>query len=190
MKRFILTTLLFLGFGLSAAEYTIDPAHSTVGFSVKHLSISTVRGTFSDFTGNLEFDETKKQLTSGKGSVKAKTIDTANEKRDEHLQSADFFDVKKFPEITFEVKSSKTAGNKITVNGDLTMHGVTKPIILNGEFLGAAKDGYGNYKIGFSVSGKINRKDFGLTWNAPVETGGVLVSEEVALNLELQAVKK
>ncbi len=190
MKHFISSTLFFLAFGLSAAEYSIDPAHSAIGFSVKHLSISTVRGTFSDFTGTLEFDEAKKQLISGTGTVKTKTIDTANEKRDEHLQSPDFFDAKKYPEITFVVKSAKTAGNKITVNGDLTMHGVTKPIVLNGEYLGAAKDGYGNNKIGFSVNGKINRKDFGLNWNMAVETGGVLVSEEVGLNLELQASRK
>jgi polyisoprenoid-binding protein YceI len=168
------------------AKWILDPAHSEIGFKVKHLMINNVKGQFKTSAAEVESD--KDDFSNAKITFTAATasVDTANEQRDQHLKSADFFDAEKFPEIKF---ISKTFSNgKLT--GDLTISGATKPVTLNVEFGGIAKDPWGNIKAGFTLNGKINRKDWGLNWNATLETGGFLVSEEVNIMAEVQLVKQ
>ena len=167
-----------------AQNYTNDKAHSKLGFSVSHMTISDVEGQFQNFDVHLNF--TKEDLSDAKFHVTAdvNSINTGVEARDNHLKSAEFFDAGNNPKITFE-SSSLTD----TVVGNLTINGVTKPVELNVEFGGINKDPWGNTKAGFSFEGKISRKDFGLNWNAALETGGVMVSDEVKIAGELQFVK-
>jgi polyisoprenoid-binding protein YceI len=196
MKR-ILTTVAALAFlalpALSTAEtWTIDPDHSSIGFTVRHMMVSNVKGTFGTFNGAAEVDE--KDITRSKISV---TIDTASIntgvlKRDEHLRSADFFDTAKYPTMTYVSKKVEKSGkDRLKVYGDLTLHGITKPVILDVEApTKVYKDPQGKLRRGASATAKINRKDFGLTWNKVIEAGGVLVGEEVNISLEAEFVKK
>ena len=173
--------------GAQAATYKIDADHSSVEFKVKHL-LSKVSGSFTKFEGTPHLDAKKLKSFKASAKIDAASIDTRVEKRDEHLRSADFFDTAKYPSITFESTNVKRVkGNMMEVHGNLTMHGVTKPIVMNLEFLGTAKDPWGNEKAAFSGSAKINRKDFGLGWNKVLETGGVLVGETVEITVELEA---
>lgn len=167
------------------AKWKIDTAHSEVGFTVKHLMINNIKGHFKKFDAEAESESDDFKSPQISFTAEVASIDTGNEQRDQHLRSADFFDTEKFPEIKFVAK--KYEGEELL--GDLTIHGITRPVKLNVEFGGVAKDPWGNTKAGFTVSGKINRKDFGLNWNAALETGGVLVSEEVKINAEVQLVK-
>lgn len=168
------------------AKWVIDAAHSEVGFKVKHLMINNVRGNFKSFSGEAE--------TSGEDFKNAKvtfnaeisSIDTGNEQRDTHLKSADFFNAEKYPDLKFV--STSFSGNKM--EGNLSFGNITKPVVLDIEFGGTAKDPWGNEKAGFTVTGKINRKDWGLNWNAALEAGGVLVGEIVTLNAEVQLLKQ
>lgn len=175
----------------SAATWTIDPDHSNVGFKVRHLMVSNVKGSFEKFTGTIDVNE--KDITKSKIDVSIDTasINTNVQKRDEHLRSADFFDVTKYPAMTFVSKKiAKTGKGKLKVTGDLTLHGITKEVILDVE--GPAKeskDPWGNTRSGAVASTKINRKDFGLVWNKALETGGVAVGEEVTINLEVELIK-
>ena len=170
-----------------AATWTIDDAHSTVGFVVKHLIIAKVRGHFSKFSGTVVIDE--KDITKSTVDVKIDpaSIDTDNAKRDEHLRSAEFFDVAKFKDMAFKsTKIEKLAGGKLRMTGDLTMHGVTKPVVLEGEGPSAeVKDPGGNPHIAFSMATTIKRADFGLTWNKAIE-GGSVVGDDVKLELEIE----
>ncbi len=168
------------------AKWTIDPAHSEVGFKVKHLMINNVKGFFKTFTVDVEtsaddFKEAKIHFTADIDS-----IHTGNEQRDGHLKTAEFFNAEKHPQIIFE--ATHYAGEKL--EGNLTIASITKPVTLQVEFGGVAKDPWGNTKAGFTVTGKINRKDFGISWNAPLETGGVVVGEEVAINAEIELAKQ
>jgi len=169
---------------LFAGNYSLDTSHSSVGFKVKHLMISNVKGNFGTFDGKFEYDEKSKTLKSLEGTVKADSINTDNSKRDEHLKSADFFDVAKFPEITFSL--TKVDGDKAT--GKLTMHGVTKEVTLELENNGAIQDPWGNTRVGLALSGKINRYDFGLKYNKVLEAGGLTIGEEVKLEIELEGI--
>lgn len=189
---FVAVALTLLGAGLSwAAEYTIDPDHSKVLFKIRHLGISTVTGRFDKFSGAFAFDPKNIQASKVTATVEATSIDTDVAKRDEHLRSADFFDVEKFPQITFVSKEIRDAqGGKFKVAGDLTIHGVTKPVTLDVELVGTVKDPWGNERAGFSATATINRKDFGLTWNKALETGGLLVGEEVWISLEIEGILK
>lgn len=174
-----------------AAEYTIDTSHSQVGFKVKHMMISNVPGSFGKFEGTINFDE--KKLKDAKVNVKIATdsINTNDAKRDDHLKSADFFDVKKYPEITFVSKSVTAAGKKkYKVKGDLTMHGVTKEEVLNAEFNGTGTDPWGNKKAGFSATATLKRKDYGMTWNKALDGGGVIVGDEVHVDIQIEALAK
>jgi len=174
------------------STWEIDSAHSGAHFSVRHLMIATVRGEFRKVTGTLNMDEKDISKSSVEAVIDTTTIDTHEERRDNHLKSADFFDVAKFPTITFKSKSVTRQGEgKFKVAGDLTLHGVTKPVILDVEGLtNQVKDQRGNVKTGAAVTTKINRSDFGLTWNQAVETGGVAVSDEVGIIIDLELVKK
>jgi len=175
-----------------ATTLEIDLAHSTAQFSVKHLMVSNVRGEFTKLTGTVELDEQDITRSRVQATIDASTIATRDEKRDAHLKSADFFDVEKYPTITFKSTSVQKAGKgKLKVTGDLTLHGVTRQVVLDVEGPSAeAKDPWGNVKIGANASTRINRKDFGLTWNTALEAGGVLVGEEVAITLDLELTKK
>lgn len=170
--------------------WTIDPAHSRVGFAIRHMMISTVRGEFTDFEGTVDLDEQDPTRSRATGSVKVASIDTGNAERDGHLRSADFFDAPTHPTIRFESRRIDAKGEgQFRVTGDLTMHGVTKEITLDGELTAPAKDPWGNMRRGVSMSGNLNRKDFGLTWNQALEAGGVLVDEKVKLELDLEIVQ-
>ena len=175
-----------------AITYTIDPAHSTAGFKVRHLMVSNVRGEFSGISGTVVIDHGNPANTKIETAIDVSTIHTRDEKRDEHLKSADFFDAAKFPTITFVSKKIEKAGEgEWKVTGDLTLHGVTKTIALDVEGPAPeAKDPWGNIKTGASATTKINRTDFGLVWNAALETGGVLVGEEVHISLEVELLRK
>lgn len=174
-----------------AANYEVDPAHTNVGFKIKHLAISTVSGSFTDFTGSINYDPAKVETSSVDVKVSVKSISTLNGKRDDHLRGPDFFDTAKFTDMTFrskQVKDPSSDGFKVV--GDLTIRGVTKEVVLNVEKGGEAKDPWGNERIAFSATGKINRKDFGLTWNKTLEAGGLLVGDDVAINIDVEAIKK
>ena len=168
-------------------KWILDPTHSELSFRVKHLMISNVKGEFRNFNaeiGGEDFTNSNITLT-----VDASSIFTNNNDRDNHLKSADFFDVVNFPELNFESTSFTSVDGEYILKGMLTIKGVTREVVLDVEFGGKMKDPYGNEKIGFSVSGKINRKEWGLNWNAMLETGGVMVSDEVRINAEVQFVK-
>ncbi|GFE60945.1 YceI family protein [Geobacter sp. AOG2] len=196
MKRTItaISTIITLALpGLAAASsWTIDQDHSNVGFKVRHLMVSNVKGEFRSFNGTLEIDD--KDVTKSKVAVNIETpsITTGVTKRDDHLKSPDFFDVAKYPTMTFVSKKVKKAGNdKLKVYGDLTLHGVTREVVLDVEGpTKAYKDPWGNIKRGVSATTKINRKDFGLTWNAAIESGGVVVGDEVTIALEVELLQK
>ena len=172
-----------------STTWKVDPAHSLVEFSVRHMMFATVKGRFSTFEGVIKGDP--KDLTNAtfEATIDAASIDTREGQRDNHLRSADFFDVEKFPKITFRsTQVTKTGDNTYKVTGDLTIRGVTRPVTLDVEFTGQGKDPWGNQRIGLSAKGSINRKDFGLTWNAPLEAGGFLVGDKVDLSIEVEAV--
>lgn len=184
IRTIVLASLLSAG-TLFAGNYNVDLAHSNVGFQVKHLMISNVKGQFDKFSGTFEYDEKMKSLVALNGEVDVNSINTQIEKRDIHLKGADFFDVTKYP--TMNLTLEKVEGN--TAYTKLTMHGVTKEVKMELETSGVVvKDPWGNTKTGLSLSGKINRKDFGLNWNQALETGGVVVADEVKITLELEGV--
>jgi polyisoprenoid-binding protein YceI len=171
--------------------WAIDPTHSEVQFKVKHLVISTVTGSFGNFNANLELDGD--DFTSGKANFEAhiESISTNNLDRDNHLKSADFFDATQFPILGFQsTKFTKKSDNEYLIDGEITIKGVKKSIQLKAEYGGQMTDFYGNTKIGFEIEGKINRQDFGLSWSAVTEAGGIVVSDEVKLQLNLQFIKQ
>ena len=170
-----------------ARTYAIDKAHSEAVFQVRHL-ITKVRGRFTDFEGTIQFDEAHPEQSSVNFSIKTSSIDTSEADRDKHLRSADFFDVDNHPTINFKSTRVTGSGSSIQVTGQLTIRGVSKEITLPVSHLGAAKDPWGNMRVGFETEVVVNRKDFGLHWNAPLEAGGFLVGDEVKINLSIQAV--
>ena len=180
----LLASSFLAGTALFAGNYNVDPSHSSANFSVKHAMISTVKGNFATFNGSFVYDEAGKTLQSLNGTIQAASIDTGIKDRDDHLRSADLFDVAKYPTITFTLDEIK--GDK--AYGKLTMKGVTKPVVLAYENGGAATDLYGNKRVGLGLSGKINRSDFGITWNKALETGGVIVGEEVKIDVALEGI--
>jgi len=194
MKKTIIPIIVLLVSTLTASAQTnwkIDAAHSNVLFTVSHMVISEVTGSFREFDATLT--QTGNDLTGSKLSAKIKvnSIDTDNEGRDKHLRSADFFDTEKFPEITFNSKSFEKVGDKLyKITGDLTMRGVTKAVVLDVKFNGQMVDPWGNTKAGFKATTTINRKDFGLTWNKTLDAGGLLVGEDVSISINAEMVKE
>ncbi len=172
---------------IEGGKYSLDAAHSKVGFDVTHLMISSVEGRFNGVSGEIEMGK-KLEDTKITAKVDIKTVSTGNGDRDKHLMSPDFFDAEKFPEMTFVSKSVSGKADALKIKGDLTMHGVTKAVALEGKYIGLANDPYGNVKVAFQAKGKINRKDFGLTWSKMVEAGPV-VSDDVVIELKVQAGK-
>ncbi len=167
--------------------WVIDPAHTTIGFSARHMGLSTVRGRFTRFNGNVELDPS--DLTSARGRIEIDTssIDTGNEQRDQHLRSPDFFDVERYPTMVFEAKSITRQGeDEYKVVGDLTIKDVTREVELDYEHAGAGKDPFGNQRVGGRLSGTIKRSDWGLSWNVPLEAGGWLVSDKIRVEIDGQ----
>ena len=169
--------------------WNIDPAHTVAEFKVRHMMISNVKGHFSKVSGELSIDESNISNSSVQASIEAASIETRDDQRDAHLKSADFFDVEKYPLLSFKSDKIKQNG-ELSVEGDLTIHGVTRRVTFDIEGpTPPTKDPWGNTRIAISGSTKINRKDFGLTWNAALETGGILVGDEVTINLDVEFVK-
>jgi polyisoprenoid-binding protein YceI len=176
---------------LMTTKYVIDPSHSTASFSIKHMMIAKVHGAFDKLSGSFTYDSQNPSKSSVEASIEAASINTRDAQRDSHLKSADFFDVEKYPLITFKSSHLEKTGEGLSITGDLTIHGVTKQVTLDVEGPTAEiKDPWGNMKIGASGSTKIKRKDFGLEWNAALEAGGFLVGDDVNISLDVQFVKQ
>ncbi|MFD7388906.1 YceI family protein [Streptomyces sp. NPDC059852] len=171
-------------------DYTIDPAHSTLGFVARHAMVTNVKGKFLDFSGSLHLDGTDPAASTASLDIKMDSIDTGSADRDGHLKSADFFKTDEFPTMTFRsAKAEALGGEDYRITGDLTILGTTRPITIDLEFNGAAKDPFGNERVGFEGKAEILRSEWGLTWNAALETGGVLVSDKIKLNFDISAIK-
>ena len=198
MRRLIRSVIPVLAVALvvpasgRAATWELDPAHSTIGFAIRHMMISTVRGQFRTFTGKATGDPKTPDTAQIEATIDVGSIDTANEKRDGHLKSPDFFDVAKFPTITFKSKKIVAAGaGKAKVTGDLTLHGVTKEVVLDVEGpTQVIKDPMGNTRAGAHATTKIDRKDFGIVYDKTMDGGGLMVGNEVEITIDVEAVQK
>ena len=190
----LLVFLVAVGGGecLGATErYNVDADHSIVGFSVAHMVISKTTGRFTDYTGFIEMDPDGKTVRTIEAVIKTVSVDTNHQKRDTHLRSPDFFNVEKYPTMTYKMTSYEKQGDQYVAIGDLTLLGVTRPIVLTGTFNGVLpKDPMGNTRAGFSAEGKINRKDFGINWNKALDNGGLVVGNDVAIRLEIECIKQ
>ena len=175
----------------TATKWVLDPAHSEVQFKIKHLVISTVTGSFNTFQGSMQSEGDTFENAKVEFSLDVESISTNQEQRDAHLRGEEFFDAVKFPHIKFESTSFvKESGENYQLTGNLTMKGVTKPVTLEAEYGGSAVDFYGNHKAGFEVTGKVNRKDFGLTWGAVTEAGSIVLGDDVKLIINVQFTKQ
>ncbi len=175
---------------MTTQTWNLDPSHSAITFTVRHMVVSKVRGSFNRWQGTLQYDPSRPEDSKVSVQIETASISTNEGKRDDHLRSADFFDAEKHPQITFQSKKVLAGGKeRLKVIGDLTIHGITREVELETEFLGVGKDPWGAERVGFSATTTLNRKDFGLNWNQALEAGGVLVGEKVELALEVQGVK-
>ncbi|MBK9740765.1 MAG: polyisoprenoid-binding protein [Actinobacteria bacterium] len=174
----------------ATGTWVIDPTHTNLGFSARHAMVAKVRGTFAEFAGSFTIDGDNLAASSAEVTIQVASIDTKTADRDAHLKSPDFLDAETFPTITFVSTAVAAKGDDVVITGDLTIHGVTKSVDVAYEFIGISQDPWGQTKIGFEGSTKISRKEFGLTWNAALETGGVLVGDEIKLNLDVEATKQ
>ncbi|MGA4839398.1 YceI family protein [Streptomyces sp. G45] len=173
-----------------SGDYTIDPAHSSIGFVARHAMVTNVKGSFQDFTGSLHLDGSDPSASTATLDVRMDSIDTGNADRDGHLKSSDFFKTDEFPTMTFRsTKAEALGGDDYRLTGDLTILGTTRPITIDLEFNGSAKDPFGNERVGFEGKAEILRSEWGLTWNAALETGGVLVSDKIKLRFDISAIK-
>ncbi|MFD6497507.1 YceI family protein [Streptomyces sp. NPDC059944] len=171
-------------------EYTIDPAHSTIGFVARHAMVTNVKGSFKDFEGSLHLDGGDPAKSTASLDIKMDSIDTGSADRDGHLKSADFFKIDEFPTMTFRsTRAEALGGDDYRITGDLEILGTTKEISIDLEFNGAAKDPFGNERVGFEGKAEILRSEWGITWNAALETGGVLVSDKIKLNFDISAIR-
>ncbi len=175
---------------MTTNRWDIDVTHSAIHFHVRHMIISKVHGRFAKWSGQIELDEQDLTRSTVDVRIDAASIDTQVADRDTHLKSADFLDVAKYPELTFRSKRIEKAGGAYRVVGDLSLHGVTREVVLDAEFAGTGKDPWGNQRAGFSAKASLDRREYGLVWNAALETGGVLVGEKVEISIELEAVKQ
>jgi polyisoprenoid-binding protein YceI len=173
-----------------SGDYTLDVAHSRLGFSARHAMVTTVRGAFKDFEGTAHVDTATPANSKVELTIKAASIDTGVADRDGHLRSADFFEVEQHPEITFSSTNVERDGDDWTITGDLTIKGISQPITIEFASTGSARDPFGNLRIGFEGHTTLSRKDWGLTWNAALETGGFLVSDKIKLEFDISAIQK
>jgi polyisoprenoid-binding protein YceI len=172
-------------------RYNVDLDHSIVGFSVAHMVVSKTTGRFTDYSGFIEMDPEAKTVKALEAVIKTASVNTNHEKRDAHLKNPDFFNVEKFPTMTWKMKSYEKQGDKYAAKGDLTLLGVTKEVVLTGTFNGVVpKDPWGNTRAGFTAEGKINRKDFGMNWSKTLDNGGLVVGDEVTIKLEIEVIKQ
>ncbi|MGV9282034.1 YceI family protein [Streptomyces sp. NPDC003730] len=172
-------------------DYTVDPAHTTIGFTARHAMVTNVKGKFLDFTGALHLDGTDPSRSTASLDITMDSIDTGSPDRDGHLRSADFFNTGEHPTMTFRsTKAESLGGDDYRITGDLSILGTTRPLTIDLEFNGAAKDPFGNERVGFEGKAEIKRSEWGLTWNAALETGGVLVSDKIKLNFDISAIRQ
>ncbi len=178
-----------LGVEAETARWDIDPDHSIIEFRVAHMVVSKTSGRFLNYRGFVELDADTKAWKTIEATINADSINTNHEKRDTHLRSADFLDVKQFPTITYKMKNYQKEGDTYKVIGNLTLRGVTKEVTLIGTFNGIAKDPWGNTRAGFTAEGTLNRKDFGMIWNKALDTGGLVVGDDVQIRLDIECIK-
>ena len=193
MKRILSAVLLLILMTASlstAATFAIDPVHSSIGFKIKHMVISKVRGSFGQFEGIIEFDEVDPALGSVSATITMDSIDTGDQKRDEHLRDADFFNTAEFPTMTFSSKEITKDGDDWQLKGNLTLHGVTRPVALKLEYNGSVDDPWGNHRVGFAAEGKIDRRDYGISWNNTLDKGGLALGNDVTIQLEIEAIRQ
>ena len=183
------TSTVTLPTGLATGTYVIDPAHTEVGFTARHAMVTKVRGRFTEVEGTLVFGEDG-ESSSTRATIQTSSVTTGSPDRDAHLRSGDFFDVEQFPTISFRSTGVRAVGDDYVIEGDLTIKDVTKPVTLKVEFGGAATDPFGNSRVGFSAETDVEREDWGLTWNAALDSGGVLVSKKIKLTLDVSAIKE
>lgn len=182
--------LLVLAAGAQAADYVIDASHSSVAFKVRHMMVSKVSGTFDSFSGSAQFTADEPGAWSVEAVIEMSSINTNDAKRDDHLRSPDFFDVESHPEMTFKSTGVEVDGDDIMLLGELTLMGVTKPVELELEFNGEITDPWGNQRAGFSAEGKLDRRDFGMSWNKAMDKGGIVVGNDVTIDLEVELIKQ
>jgi len=171
------------------ARWNIDTEHSTIEFRVTHMVVSKTTGRFMDYAGYVDLDAEDGTVTAIEATIKAESVNTNHVKRDTHLRNAEFLDVKLYPTITYKMKNYKKTSEGFTAMGDLTLHGVTKEVLLTGRYNGSTKDPWGNTRTGFSAEGKLNRKDFGMIWNKTLDNGGLVVGDEVQIRLDIECIK-
>ncbi len=175
----------------TTSVWQLDPTHSSAEFAVRHMMVATVKGSFKTLSGRVDLDETAWENSRIEAEIEAASVDTGVADRDAHLRSPDFFDVANHPKITFRSTGIEPAGeDRGQIHGDLTIHGVTKPVTLDVEYLGEVKDPWGNRRRGYAAETTLNRKDFGMTWNMVLDTGGVLVGEKIKVSLNIETVEK
>ncbi|MBK9965459.1 MAG: polyisoprenoid-binding protein [Holophagales bacterium] len=196
MKKNLLSVALAAVLGLASASalaetWAVDSSHSTVGFSVRHMMVSNVKGAFGKFTATVDGSPADPATAKISATIEVASVDTRDTKRDDHLRSADFFDAAKFPQMTFtSTKVEKLSATAAKVTGDLTFHGVTKPVVLDVEYTQPVKSPWGKSVVGATATGKISRKDFGVAWSKTLDGGGLVVGDEVTLQFDLELVKK
>ncbi|MFG3247313.1 YceI family protein [Streptomyces sp. NPDC048187] len=172
-------------------DYTVDPAHTTIGFTARHAMVTNVKGKFLDFTGTLHLDGADPSRSTASLDITMDSIDTGSPDRDGHLKGSDFFNTGEYPTMTFRsTKAESLGGDDYRITGDLSILGTTRPLTIDLEYYGAAKDPFGNERVGFEGKAEIKRSDWGLTWNAALETGGVLVSDKIKLNFDISAIRQ
>jgi polyisoprenoid-binding protein YceI len=171
------------------ARWNLDPEHSTIEFRITHMVVSKTTGQFTDYAGYIDMDAEDGTVTAIEATIKAESVNTNHIKRDTHLRNAEFLDVKLYPTITYKMKNYKKTSEGFTAIGDLTLHGVTKEVLLTGRYNGSTKDPWGNTRAGFSAEGKLNRKDFGMIWNKTLDNGGLVVGDEVQIRLDIECIK-
>jgi polyisoprenoid-binding protein YceI len=171
------------------ARWNLDPEHSTIEFRITHMVVSKTTGQFTDYAGYIDMDAEDGTVTAIEATIKAESVNTNHIKRDTHLRNAEFLDVKLYPTITYKMKNYKKTSEGFTAMGDLTLHGVTKEVLLAGRYHGSTKDPWGNTRAGFSAEGKLNRKDFGMIWNKTLDNGGLVVGDEVQIRLDIECIK-
>jgi polyisoprenoid-binding protein YceI len=171
------------------ARWNLDPEHSTIEFRVAHMVVSKTAGRFTDYVGFIDMDAEAGVVTAVEATIKAGSVNTNHEKRDTHIRNADFLDVEHYPTMRFKMKSYKKTAENFTMVGDFTLRGVTKEVTLTGHYNGATKDPWGNTRAGFSAEGMLNRKDFGMVWNKSLDSGGLVVGDEVQIRLDIECIK-
>lgn len=171
------------------ARWILDPEHSTIEFRITHMVVSKTTGQFTDYAGFISLDAEDGTVTAIEATIQAESVNTNHVKRDTHLRNAEFLDVKLYPTIAYKMKHYKKTSDGFTAVGDLTLHGMTKEVILVGRYNGSTKDPWGNTRAGFSAEGKLNRKDFGMIWNKTLDNGGLVVGDEVQIRLEIECIK-